>query len=68
MASEKSFSACPNCGNKQAGFGTGTELNIFQCSCGKVYCDKCSGGGLSDLPRCPVSPYHEQLKKVGVVK
>jgi len=52
------FRACPNCG------GTRNGLTIFQCSCGKAYCDECSGGGLDSLPTCPVSPYHEGRKKI----
>lgn len=60
--------ACPSCGNTRSIFGANVALNIFSCSCGKVYCDQCSGGGLIDLPRCPVSPYHENMKKIGFVQ
>jgi len=56
------FKACPSCGK------TTPKLNIFRCSCGKVYCDDCSGGGLINLPRCPVSAYHEGMKKVGAIQ
>lgn len=64
---ESAFAACPNCGKTGPSYGTGA-LNIFKCSCGKTYCDNCSAGGLISLPRCPVSPYHEGMKKVGVVQ
>jgi hypothetical protein len=55
------YRACPTCG------AATSRLNIFRCSCGRIYCDKCSGGGLDSLPVCPVSPYHEQRTRVGLV-
>lgn len=65
--SNEHFRVCPNCGNTRSPYGSNATVNIFRCSCGQVYCDGCSGGGLIDLPRCPVSPYHEQIQKVGLV-
>lgn len=65
--SNEQFKACPNCGKTVSSFGAKYDLNIFQCSCGKRYCDDCSGGGLIDLPRCPVSAYHEGMTKIGIV-
>lgn len=66
-ASTERFKACPNCGKTRSPYGASSTLNVFRCSCGKVYCDDCSGGGLIDLPRCPVSAYHEGMKKVGAI-
>ncbi len=62
------FKACPSCGKTSSRYGGHTTLNIFRCSCGKTYCDDCSAGGLVTLPRCPVSPYHENMKKIGAVQ
>lgn len=59
--------SCPSCGKSDSPYDAGSGLNLFRCSCGKVYCDACSGGGLITLPRCPVSPYHEDLQKVGTL-
>ena len=66
MNDKERFNSCPNCSKTSSRFGDG-ELGIYRCACGKTYCDNCSGGGLITLPRCPVSPYHESLSKVGVV-
>lgn len=65
--SNEQFKACSNCGKTKGPFNNPT-LGIYRCSCGKVYCDNCSGGGLIDLPSCPESPYHENPTKVGVVQ
>lgn len=67
MEAIEQFQACPNCGNTRTIFNDNSDLNIFRCSCGKVYCDKCSLGGLISLPRCPVSAYHNDMKKIGIV-
>jgi hypothetical protein len=40
------------------------HLRVLVCT---RYCDRCSGGGLISLPRCPVSPYHERLRRIGIV-
>jgi len=68
MSDNEQFKACPNCGKTSPAWGGSKVLNIYRCSCGKTYCDNCSGGGLVSLPRCPESPYHESLSKVGVVQ
>lgn len=60
------YQECPNCRATQSPLGGGAI--IYRCSCGKVYCFKCSGGGLIDLPRCPVSAYHEGMRKIGSVQ
>jgi hypothetical protein len=60
------FKACPKC--LRSKWGPTSPLSIFRCSCGTVYCDNCSGGGLIDLPRCPLDPSaHEDRQKVGYV-
>jgi hypothetical protein len=61
------FKSCPNCGKTSSPYGADLDMNIFRCSCGRVYCNNCSAGGLVACPRCPSSPYHEGIKKVGVV-
>lgn len=67
MSDSNQFQSCPSCGAARSGFGVNVDLNIFRCSCGKVYCDECSAGGLITLPRCPESAYHEGMKKIGSV-
>lgn len=67
MDNIEKFKACPNCGNTKTAFNDNSDLYIYRCSCGKVYCDECSQGGSINLPRCPVSAYHEGMKKIGVV-
>ncbi len=67
MSDNEQFKSCPNCGKTTSPYRD-SALGIYRCACGKTYCDNCSGGGLVTLPRCPVSPYHESLKEVGVVQ
>jgi len=67
MGNSDRFQACPSCGATRSGYGANVDLNVFRCSCGRVYCDECSGGGLISLPRCPESAYHEGMKKIGSV-
>lgn len=68
LVETREFDCCPNCRSLQLNYEYDANLAIFQCSCGMTYCDNCSGGGLISLPRCPKSPYHENLRKVGFVQ
>ncbi len=74
MSKPKQFQTCPNCKNTRLDSGLRSmfvddsgHLNIFHCSCGKVYCDNCSGGGSVSFPMCPESAYHTGRTKIGFV-
>src|SRR4051812_8161944 len=65
---ESNFGACPGCRATESPYGATASLRIYRCSCDKIYCDRCSAGGLVSLPRCPVSAYHEGMRHVGDVR
>ena len=67
MAGESHLEACPNCRATDSPYGADVALRVYRCSCEKVYCDRCSAGGLVSLPRCPVSAYHEGMRNVSEI-